>query len=98
MLRLISIGITTHYQYQYIIMPFICNRLKFRDSRFHGTDGPLDVANVPYASKLRNAFLLSAKEFGYKLTDYNGPRSIILYIGFSHFSFTLLTCLCCLFH
>ncbi|KAJ8687282.1 hypothetical protein QAD02_023076 [Eretmocerus hayati] len=55
------------------------SRLKYQDKRYHSFGGYLDVSNVPYISKLRNPFLQSAKEFGYKLNDYNSERLL----GFS---------------
>ncbi|OXU20529.1 hypothetical protein TSAR_005556 [Trichomalopsis sarcophagae] len=48
------------------------SRLKYQDQRYHSLGGYLDVSNVPYVSRLRQPFLQSAKEFGYKFNDYNG--------------------------
>ncbi|XP_011501406.1 PREDICTED: glucose dehydrogenase [FAD, quinone]-like [Ceratosolen solmsi marchali] len=55
------------------------NRLKYHDKRYHSSNGYLDVSDVPYVSRLRNPFLQSAKEFGYKINDYNAERLL----GFS---------------
>uniref|UniRef100_A0A1I8M1L1 Glucose-methanol-choline oxidoreductase N-terminal domain-containing protein n=1 Tax=Musca domestica TaxID=7370 RepID=A0A1I8M1L1_MUSDO len=44
-----------------------------RDSKFHGTSGPLNVAYSNTAkSKLLKAFLKSSYEMGYNITDPNG--------------------------
>ncbi|XP_048516361.1 glucose dehydrogenase [FAD, quinone]-like isoform X2 [Athalia rosae] len=55
------------------------NRIDGLDDRYHGNSGYLDVDYSPYVSKLRDLFLNSAKEMGYKVNDYNGER----FLGFS---------------
>ncbi|XP_058791714.1 glucose dehydrogenase [FAD, quinone]-like [Phymastichus coffea] len=55
------------------------SRLSRQDAGYHARGGYLDVADVPYASRLREPFLRAAAELGYPLRDYNG-RGIL---GFS---------------
>lgn len=47
--------------------------------RYHGYNGYLDVATVPYSTPLREHFLKAGQELGYDLVDYNSDKLI----GFS---------------
>lgn len=48
-------------------------------SKYHGHDGYLDVQRASFRTKTLNAFLRSAKEFGYDVNDPNGETLL----GFS---------------
>lgn len=50
-----------------------------KKSKFHGTNGPLNVGYTDYKSKLLKAFLKSSYEMGYNITDPNGEHMM----GFS---------------
>lgn len=47
--------------------------------RYHGYDGYLDVTSPPYATPLKERFLMAGQELGYDLVDYNSGSPI----GFS---------------
>jgi choline dehydrogenase len=49
------------------------NNAHFRDSAYHGTEGPLYIGNVPYVDKYEPLWIEAAEAAGYKYNpDYNG--------------------------
>lgn len=50
--------------------------LQFADPYIHGTDGPLNVEDVPHRSPISYAHVQAAREAGYKYVDYNSGDQI----------------------
>lgn len=50
--------------------------LQFADPYLHGTDGPLNVEDVPYRSAVSYAHVQAAREGGYPFVDYNSGDQI----------------------
>lgn len=46
--------------------------LRFVDERYHSTEGPLNVEDARWRSKVVEAFILGGKELGHPYVDYNG--------------------------
>ncbi|KAF6198917.1 hypothetical protein GE061_006940 [Apolygus lucorum] len=53
---------------------------ELRGSPYHGTSGFIPVEYVKYITPLLSAFLNAASFFGYRIVDYNNPRT---HVGFS---------------
>jgi choline dehydrogenase len=62
------------------------NNAHFRDSRYHGTEGPLYIGNVPYVDAYEKMWIEAAEAAGYKYNpDYNGETQE----GVGLFQFTI---------
>lgn len=57
-----------------------------KDTKYHGTNGPVTIEHSPFRSVLLNSFLEAGQELGYPLVDYNGERQI----GFSQLQSTMI--------
>lgn len=58
----------------------------FENSPLHNSDGYLSVTSIPYRTKLADAVVDSAKEYGFDYVDYNGANQI----GVSNLQVTML--------
>lgn len=62
------------------------NNAHFRDSEYHGTEGPLYIGNVPYVDKYEKLWIEAAEAAGYPYNpDYNGATQE----GVGLFQFTI---------
>lgn len=50
--------------------------LQYADPYMHGTDGPLNVEDVPFRSPIAYAHVQAAREAGYPYVDYNSGEQI----------------------
>ncbi|KAK5638521.1 hypothetical protein RI129_012816 [Pyrocoelia pectoralis] len=46
------------------------------DDGYHGTDGPVDVVNLPHNLEVVNVFVKACEESGYQYVDYNGENQM----------------------
>ncbi|OXU25231.1 hypothetical protein TSAR_005288 [Trichomalopsis sarcophagae] len=46
------------------------------DKAYHGFDGPMHIENVPYRTKISEAYLEAAEEMGFPTIDYDGQEQI----------------------
>jgi len=58
---------------------------RYKDSPYHGTDGPLSVEQFRYQTPIVRDFLAAGSELGYPVRDLNGGKQI----GFSRSHCTL---------
>ncbi|XP_076249233.1 glucose dehydrogenase [FAD, quinone]-like [Calliopsis andreniformis] len=56
-----------------------------KDSKYHGTKGPVSIDYAAFRTPLATAFLEAGQEQGYPLVDYNGEKLI----GFSYIQSTM---------